>query len=65
MQRVRRRGEERAHGEVALGDPWPLVEEPRGGIERLDIDLDDRGAERGEVRERRLVGRLRDAIAEE
>jgi len=40
--------------EKTLGDPRPLIEQPRGLVERLDVDLDDRGAERGEARDRRL-----------
>ena len=32
-------------GQVALRDPRPFVKEPRRGVERLDIDLDDGGAE--------------------
>ncbi len=62
---LRRRGDERAGGDVALGQPRAFVKEPRRLVERLDVDLDDRRAERGEARERRLVGRSRCGVAEE
>jgi hypothetical protein len=65
MHGLRRRRDQRARGEVALGHPRALVEQARGLVERLDIDLDDGCAEAGEPRERRLVGRSRCAVAEE
>ena len=65
MQRFRRGGDQRAGGEIALGDPRSLVEQPRRRVERLDVDLHDFGAESGEPRQRRVVGRFRRAIAEE
>ena len=37
----RRRGDQRFDGEIALGDPRPLVEQPRRLVERLDVDFDD------------------------
>ena len=47
MDRVRRGGQQIADHEIALGDPRPLIEQPRGLIERLEIEFDQRGAERG------------------
>ena len=51
--------------DVALRHPRPFVEQPRGLVERLDVDLDDLRAERGRARHRRVVGAGRGAIAEE
>ena len=34
--------QQRAHGERALGHPGAFVQQPRGLVERLDVDLDDR-----------------------
>jgi hypothetical protein len=65
MHGLRRRRDQRARGEVALGHPRALVEEARSRVERLDVDLHDGRAEAPEPRERRLVGRGRYAIAEE
>ena len=65
MDRVRRRREQRADREIALGEPWAFVEQPRGLVERLDVDLGDGGAELGEPRQRVLVGLRRLAVAEE
>src|SRR5260221_324271 len=56
---------QRARGEVALGDPGSLVAEPRGWIERLDVDRAEDGAEPLQARERCVVGRGRGLIAEE
>ena len=51
--------------DVALGHPGALVEQPRGFVERLDIDLDDRRAELCEARSRVVVDCRRHRIAEE
>ena len=60
-----RRGDQLLRREIALGDPRPFVEQPRGLVERLDVDLDNRGAERCEARDRGLELRGRHLIAEE
>ena len=65
MHRFRRRRDQRARGDVALRHPGPVVKEARGFVERLDVDLHDRGAEAGQARERGLVGGGRDLVAEE
>ena len=41
MKRFRRGVDPAFRGEVALGDPWTFVKEPRGFVERLHIDLYD------------------------
>ena len=46
MDRIRRRGEQVADDEIAFGDPRALVEQPRGLVKRLQIEFDQRGAER-------------------
>src|SRR5262249_59747740 len=61
----RRRGDQRAGGEVALGKPWSLIEEPRRLVERLDVDLDDRGAKGVKPRERRRISGGRCRVPEE
>ena len=52
-------------GQISLRDPGPLVKQSRRRIERLDIDLDDLGADFGNLRQRRFVSRFRNAIPEE
>ena len=42
MHRFRRRRDQRAGDDVALGHPWPFVQQAGGLVERLDIDRDDR-----------------------
>ena len=38
--------DQRRHRGVALGDPWTFVERPSDLGERLEVELDDPGAER-------------------
>ena len=61
MDRIRRRREQVADHEIALGDPRPLVEQPRGLIKRLEVEFDQRGAERCPALERLAIGLLRGA----
>ena len=65
MHGLGRRSDQRARRDVALRHPGPLVEQARRLVERLHVDLDDGGAEPGEMRDRRLVGGGRTAVAEE
>ena len=46
MDRVGRRRQQIADHQISLGDPRPFIEQPRRLVERLDVDLDQRGAER-------------------
>ncbi len=62
---LRRRFDHGTGGDVALGNPRPLVEQARGAIERFHVDLDERGAQAHETGERRLVGLRRVRVAEE
>ena len=65
MDRIRRRGEKIADDKIAFGDPRALVEQPRGLIKRLQIEFDQRGAERCPALKRLAIGFLRGAVAEE
>src|SRR5437660_1565268 len=65
MHGVRRRGDEFLRREIALGDPRAFVKEPRGFVERLDIDLDDGRTERHKARDRGFELRGGNLIAEE
>ena len=59
MQRVGARLDQPLGRGVALGDPGALVEQPRDLEERLDVEFDERRAERGELRRRRRRRRAR------
>ena len=65
MNRVRRRGQQVADHQIALGDPRAFIKQPRGLIERLEIAFDRRGAERGPSGHRLAPGFLRGLVAEE
>ncbi len=65
MNRVRRGRQQVADHQIAFGNPWPLVEQPRGLIERFEVEFDQRGAERGPALQRFAIGLLRCRIAEE
>jgi len=58
-------GDERADRHEALGDPRPLVQQPRDLGERLEVDLDELPTERERARERVLPGRGGGAVAAE
>jgi len=58
MDRIRRRRQQIADHQIALGDPWPLIEQPRGLIERLEVEFDQRGAKRGPAFECFAIGFL-------
>ena len=61
MDRIRRGRQQVADHQIALGDPRSFVEQPRGLVERFEIELDQRGAERGPALERLAIGLLRRA----
>ena len=65
MDRVRRGRQQIADHQIAFRDPRSFVEQPRGFIERFEIELDQRGAERGPALQRVAVGRFRSLVAEE
>ena len=65
MDGLRRRRQQRAYCEVALGKPWALVEEARGLVERLDIDLDQHRAKLAKPLQGIVVDARGLAIAEE
>ena len=59
MHRLVRGRDQRARRDIALGEPGPFIEQARGFVERLDVDLDNDRAKPGNARQRRLVGRCR------
>ncbi len=65
VNRIRRGRQQVADHEIAFGDPRPLVEQPRGLVKRLEIEFDQRGAERCPALKRLAIGFLRGAVAEE
>src|SRR3984893_17081214 len=65
MDCLRRGGQQISDHEITLGDPRAFVEQPRGFIERFEIEPDQRGAERGPARERVAVRFLRSLVTEE
>ena len=65
MNRIRRGRQQIADHQIAFGDPRSLIEQPRGLIKRLEIEFDQRGAERGPALQRLAIGFLRGAVAEE
>ena len=65
MDRIRRGRQQVADDKIAFGDPRALIEQPRGLIKRLEIEFDQRGAERCPALKRLAIGFLRGAVAEE
>ena len=65
MDRIRRGRQQVADDKIAFGDPRALIEQPRGLIKRLEIEFDQRGAERRPALKRLAIGFLRGAVAEE
>ena len=65
MDRIRRGRQQVADHQIAFGDPRALIEQPRGLVERLEIEFDQRGAERCPALQRLAIGFLRGAVAEE
>ena len=57
--------QQRTRGDGALGHPGAVVEQARGLVERLDIDLDDLAAEPRQPLERVVVAGLELPVAEE
>ncbi len=65
MERFRRRRQQISDHEISLGDPRSFIEQPRGLIKRLEVESDQRGAQRGPALERLAVRFLRRLVAEE
>ena len=55
VHRLGRRLDHRARGEIALGDPGSVVEEPRRLVERRHVEFDDRRTEPCQAPERFVV----------
>ena len=56
--------DQRAGRDIAFGNPWPVVEKPRGLVEPLDIDLNDGDAKPLAIRQGCIIGRSRSVIPE-
>ncbi len=65
MNRIRRGRQQILDHEIALGDPRPLIEQPRRLVERLEVELDQLSAERGPALQRIAVSGFRLPVAEE
>ena len=65
MDRFRRGRQQIADHQIAFGDPRAFIEQPRGLIERLEIEFDQRGAERSPAHQRVAIGLLGRLVAEE
>ena len=65
VDRIRRRRQQIADHQIAFRDPRSLIQQPRGLIERLEVEFDQRCAERAPALQRLAIGFLRMAVAEE